>query len=330
MLQNLREQLTPNLTAMARDVASYGDVPMRRYLAESGRELPKLYAGKDRCWTTLRRRASLRTPTAGPGENAVLRRLSALLVVDDMERIRSYRALLAGEIRVADSARERELRLARMLFFSFWPDGGDFLSYDAGFDKLRAQHPAVCAEALELLELAAERIAHVPLHLVEESLAEVPLQMHARYSREEILAGVGAVRLDGSKPNVDRSGVRWVEAANADVLNITVQKNETDYSPSTMYRDYAMSPSLMHWESQSTISLESPTGCRYAEHRERGSHVLLFVRETKRNETGSTPYMFLGPAHHVSSEGSRPIAIVWRLAHDMPLDFYQGVRLLSA
>ena len=331
VLQNLREQLRPNVAGLARDVASYGDLSLRAYLTESGRELVDVYSGGgNRSWTALRRRAGLTTPPAGPGEDAVLRRLSALLAVDDQERIQGYGALLRGEALGRDSATERQLRLTRMLFFTFWPDGGGFASYDAGFDKLRTDHPAVCAEALDLLDLAAERIAHVPLHLVEESLTDVPLQMHARYTREEMLAGVGQVRLDGAKPSVDRSGVRWVESANADVLNITVQKNETEYSPSTMYRDYAMSPSLFHWESQSTTSAESPTGQRYVHHQKRGTLVLLFVRETKTNETGSASYMFLGPGTHVSSEGSRPIAIVWRLKHDMPADFYQGVRLLSA
>ncbi|GAA0628455.1 DEAD/DEAH box helicase [Sporichthya brevicatena] len=331
ILQNLRDQLRPNVSGLAREVASYGDVSLREYLEESGRELVDLYSGAgNRSWTALRRRAGLPTPPAGPAEEALLRRLSALLCVDDKERIQSYRTLLRGARSAGAAASERELRLARMLFFTFWPVGGGFPSYDAAFAQLRAENPAVCAEALELLDLAEERIAHVPLHLVEPALADVPLQMHARYTREEMLAGVGQVRIDGPKPHVDRSGVRWVEAIRSDVLNITVRKNEAEYSPTTMYRDYAMSPSLFHWESQSTTSADSPTGRRYVHHQEQGSSVLLFVRETKTNETGSTPYLFLGPATYVSSEGSRPISIVWRLRHDMPADFYQGVRLLSA
>jgi hypothetical protein len=96
-----------------------------------------------------------------------------------------------------------------------------------------------------------------------------------------------------------------------------------------MYRDYAMSPSLVHWESQSTTSADSPTGRRYIGHHERGSHVLLFARETTGDEVGAMPYMFLGPARYVSHEGSRPIAFVWRLEHEMPADFYQRIRLAA-
>lgn len=96
----------------------------------------------------------------------------------------------------------------------------------------------------------------------------------------------------------------WCAAANADAFLITLKKSDTDYSPTTMYRDFALSADLFHWESQSTTTSASPTGQRYINHRERGSHVLLFVREMKTNALGAAPYIFLGPADYVSHEGS--------------------------
>ncbi|MDN5758575.1 MAG: coenzyme F420-0:L-glutamate ligase, partial [Tomitella sp.] len=44
-----------------------------------------------------------------------------------------------------DELTDRDRRLARMLFFLFWPDRGGFSSYQAGFEHLR-RHPGVCAE----------------------------------------------------------------------------------------------------------------------------------------------------------------------------------------
>ncbi len=83
-----------------------------------------------------------------------------------------------------------------------------------------------------------------------------------------------------------------------------------------MYRDYAISPTLFHWESQSTTSAESKTGRRYLEGQ---SNVLLFARDTKVDVFGTgAPYLFLGPAHYVSHTGDRPIAITWRLSHAIP------------
>ena len=113
-------------------------------------------------------------------------------------------------------------------------------------------------------------------------------------------------------------------SVNADAFLITLKKSDRDYSPTTMYRDFALSPSLFHWESQSTTSSTSPTGQRYIHHRERGSHILLFVRQAKTNALGTSPYVFLGPADYVSHEGDRPMAITWRLRQPMPTEVYQA------
>jgi hypothetical protein len=121
-----------------------------------------------------------------------------------------------------------------------------------------------------------------------------------------------------------REGVAWCESANADAFLITLKKSDSDYSPTTMYRDFALSPDLFHWESQSTTSSPSPTGQRYIHHRERGSHILLFVRQAKTNALGTSPYVFLGPADYVSHEGDRPMAIPWRLRQSMPTEVYQA------
>ena len=154
-------------------------------------------------------------------------------------------------------------------------------------------------------------------------LAQVPLEVHASYSREEILAALGFASLRRT-PSTMREGVAWCESANADAFLITLKKSDSDYSPTTMYRDFALSPDLFHWESQSTTSSTSPTGQRYIHHRERGSHILLFVRQAKTNALGTSPYVFLGPADYVSHEGDRPMAITWRLRQPMPTEVYQA------
>ena len=104
-----------------------------------------------------------------------------------------------------------------------------------------------------------------------------------------------------------------------DAFFITLKKSEVDYSPTTLYRDYPISPSLFHWESQSTTSVQSPTGQRYLKGQ---STVLLFVRREREGEFGTSPYVLLGPASYVSHTGDRPIAITWKLAFDMPGDLY--------
>ncbi|HZJ10674.1 MAG TPA: DUF3427 domain-containing protein, partial [Trueperaceae bacterium] len=109
-----------------------------------------------------------------------------------------------------------------------------------------------------------------------------------------------------------------------DVFLVTLRKSERDYSPTTLYNDYAISPELFHWESQSATSQASPTGGRYLAANERRGQVLLFVREAKRGPGGiASPYLFLGPCRLVEAHGDRPIAITWRLERPMPRTFFQ-------
>ena len=90
------------------------------------------------------------------------------------------------------------------------------------------------------------------------------------------------------------------------------------FSPSTRYRDLALGPSLFHWESQSTTTETSPTGQRYIHHGSRGSRVLLFVREQRKQGTVTEPFRCLGFANYESHEGERPMAICWRLERPIP------------
>ncbi len=130
---------------------------------------------------------------------------------------------------------------------------------------------------------------------------EIPLTVHARYSRAEIVAALGSG--EGVKPKVTQGGILWVEQARSDVFFIDLHKAERDYSPTTMYRDYAINRELFHWESQSRQTPEQPSVQRYINHRERGTNVLLFVRDRKRDELGTSPFTFLGPVEYVDHEG---------------------------
>ena len=122
----------------------------------------------------------------------------------------------------------------------------------------------------------------------------------------------------------------WVERHKSDLFFITLNKSDEDYSPTTRYQDYPISPTLFHWESQSRTATASPTGQRYVHHAERGSKVILFVREIKRDERDvSTPYLCLGPARLVSHKSDRPMQIVWELSGPMPSEIYQQAKVAA-
>jgi hypothetical protein len=127
-----------------------------------------------------------------------------------------------------------------------------------------------------------------------------------------------------------REGVRHLPDLNADAFLFTLHKSERDYSPTTMYDDYAISESLIHWQSQSQTSVESPTGQRYIHHRKNNHSILLFCREYRKSRMGlSSPFYFIGPADYVSHQGSRPISITWRLRTPLPAKLYRRMARLA-
>ena len=115
-----------------------------------------------------------------------------------------------------------------------------------------------------------------------------------------------------------REGVLWVGGEKADVCAFTLDKSDGNFSPTTRYRDYAISRDLIHWETQSSTSESSPTGKRYCNHVKEGSSIMLFARENTRDRA----FWFLGPATYVSHQSERPMGITWRLDVSLPGDLY--------
>ena len=176
------------------------------------------------------------------------------------------------------------------------------------------RHPQVRAELLELLVVLATRIEHVPLPLSTQ--ADIPLEIHASYTRVEILAAFGIG--EGARVAPWQTGVYWAPDAGADLLAFTLDKTTGQFSPTTRYRDYAISPDLIHWESQSVTRADSDTGRRYQSHAANGSAIMLFARR----RSDERAFYFLGPAVYVKHESELPMAITWRLQHSLPGDLF--------
>ena len=327
VLDNVRAQLRVNRPTLAKELAAHGDVSLADYLGQTGRDLAAIYRGGG-SWTALRRQAGLPTAGPGPDEDSLLKRMHRFAQVDDLERIDTWSSWLDDGLPAWDALTVREQRLATMLLFAVWPRGGAHATVAAGWEQLR-KHPAIVNEIVELMAIARDAIRHVPVPLSAPNFSDLPLSVHCRYSREELLAGLGRATLERT-PASDMEGVRYVEHLNTDVFTFTLQKTERNYSPTTLYRDYVLAQDLIHWGSQSTTSTASKTGQRYLTHRDRGGHILLFARETEKDDLGTRPFLFLGQGSYVRHEGDRGIAIVWRLQVPLPADFYAATRVVAS
>lgn len=169
----------------------------------------------------------------------------------------------------------------------------------------------------EILEVLKYNLNHIKVKTLSDGLKfESNLEVHSTYTKEQILAAFGKNTIDKQYPL--REGVLYIEEIKTDIFLITLNKVEKHFSLSTMYEDYAINDKLFNWQSQSRTSIDSPTGQRYVNHMNTNNNVLLFVRENKREDGITSPYIYLGPADIVSYRGSKPINIVWKLKNTLP------------
>ncbi|WP_217914016.1 DUF3427 domain-containing protein [Miltoncostaea marina] len=321
VLENIRRAVGGRWAELIDDLRGIGDVRLDQFLDASGRELDDVYRS-GRGWSALRRDAGMPVAELGDEDVRLGRALGRMLHIDDPERLNAYRRFLAVDAPPTEATlTERERRLLTMLHFDLWGTSERGATLDEGFERLW-RNPARRHELSELIEALEERANVVPREL--RLTQPVPLSVHCHYTRDEALAAIGASRAE--KPRPLREGVLWDEASQCDLFFVTINKAEHQYSPTTMYRDHAISRQLFHWESQSTTTERSPTGQRYIHHAERGTHVLLFARDTKAERA----YVFLGTARYVSHSGQRPIAFTWRLDDAMPQGVYAMARVAAA
>ncbi len=315
VLDNIKSQVSTRWQNLTAELRAHPTDELATFLEDSGVELADVVRS-GRSWARLRREAGLVVAAQGPLESDLLKRARALCHIDDLDRATAYLTWLSDGAPRYVTADPVLQAFGRMLIFSLWPDGGGFSSYDAALDALRRE-TAVREDLRAVIKLAWDHAERVTTRLTGE-LGARPLRVHARYTREEIVAALDYVSIDGRKPNSFREGVLFAPAARTDAFLVTLHKSEADYSPTTMYQDYAVSPELFHWESQSGTTVASKTGQRYLNHRAMDSHILLFTRSHKVSAFGTgAPYLFLGEADYVDHRGERPIAITWRLRTPM-------------
>jgi superfamily II DNA or RNA helicase/HKD family nuclease len=318
VLRSLREAIPSRWPSKVGELRSLRqvrpEIDLATFLDESGLELDDVYDGS-KSWSDLQVAAGAPVLPDGPNETELRRAVGRLLHIDDDERIATYQRLFTATTAPSvDAMSERERRLVRMLVAALV---GRAITKDTSLQEalgLLWAHPQVRAELRQLLAVLDAQVDH--LHTPLSTHPDVPLQVHGRYSRIEILAAFGIGT--GAKIAAWQSGVYEAKDANAELLAFTLDKSSGSFSPTTRYRDYALSRTLIHWESQSITRADSPTGLRYRHHERDGRSIMLFTRLRADDRA----FWFLGPARYIRHEGEKPMAITWELAHALPGDLY--------
>lgn len=217
------------------------------------------------------------------------------------------------KIRLKDlTTHERQMCL--MLHYDVWQESAGFASLEQSINCI-GKNEVLNREIVEVMECLIDKIDYLEFDV---SLPfQQPLKVHSRYTREQILAAFQFSTFE-QKSSI-REGVALSREKDIELLFITLNKSEKDFSPTTLYEDFAISETLFHWQTQNSVKPASGRGKSYINHFSENKKILLFVREKNEDEYGNTMgSIFLGEANFVEYYGSKPMSIKWELSEPIP------------
>lgn len=235
------------------------------------------------------------------------------LCTDAYEYLYFLRTLCQHDFKLKE---EMNPRMALMCHYDFWQKAGAEIGFSELQESLQVFNiPALKNELSDFLTLLLNKIQYEQNKM--PGLPGIPLSLHARYAREQILVAFGASTFDRQAPA--REGVLELKDQNIELLFVTLNKNEKQFSPTTMYHDYAINQHLFHWQSQNSARPDRGKGAAYIQHRQLKKRLFLFVREQTKDEYNRTMgFVNFGEVEYVSHIGSQPMNITWRLKTPMP------------
>jgi hypothetical protein len=212
-----------------------------------------------------------------------------------------------------------------MLHYDVWQKANGFNSIEESIKEI-GKNKVLVEEIKEVLEILIDKIDFKELDITLPYTQ--PLKLHARYTRDQILVAFKLSNFERKSPS--REGVAENQDLNTELLFINLIKSEENFSPTTMYDDYAVNELLFHWQSQNSARPDSGKGLSYIQHKENNKIILLFVREKANDENGNTlGYVFIGEGKLKDYYGSKPMSINWELNEPMPNFIYNESAKLS-
>lgn len=330
ILSNIRQaSLTlKRLVAMIRQYPQYSTLPLTllNFLTLNPHiDLSELY--KRGSWSQLVQQAKdeINKNSADEELQKMLRKAihNRILPCDDHAYLSFLKQLCRNNFAIEDSGH----RYTLMCHYDFWQKTGP----ECGLESIEQSLAKLNTSDLkaELLDVVSWKLAQTKHEQpTMPDLTEVSLKLHARYAREQILVAFGATTFERRSPA--REGVLVIKNQNIELMFVTLDKNEQQFSPTTMYHDYAINEHLFHWQSQNSARPDRGRGLEYIQHQKMGKRLFLFVREQSKDEYGRTMgFVNYGEVDYVSHTGSQPMSITWQLKEPMPHFMWQQAAKLA-
>lgn len=322
ILNSLRQQINQQWRTLRSELLSLatlrGSQPsLGEFLRDQNLALSDVYRDSGpRGWTRLKRDAGLLVAEPGPEEEYLSARIGSLRHRNTPNQIEALR--LAADLATTYRAvAEHETKLLQMLAYQI--DGTrDQLGAPDSFIERIHENPKIAGELRELADvLETQSTLHqVPLPGLEWS----ELALHGCYELREILTAVDF--LTATERPFFNTGVLRIASRQVELLFVTLDKS-VGYHEGISYRDYALSASRFHWQTQNSAGPSTAAGRRYLESATNGWTFQLFVRPDPESA-----YVACGPARLVEAHGDKPMSIVWQLEHPLTARLFSQFSVL--
>ncbi|SDF33519.1 Helicase conserved C-terminal domain-containing protein [Fontibacillus panacisegetis] len=291
------------------------DLTLDNFVQYYGMSLYEVYGGRSgkRFFRGLMVEAEVLEPFEFEQQEEYVKRIPALLNINSRAWLKFLLSYIKNEVKPQN---DEECRMLAMFYYTFYrsaPEKNGFESIEDGVARIMT-YPQFREEIVDIFKYNAAHLDFVDKK--NEFPFTCPIDLHCSYTMDQVLAGFGY--WNEEQAPTFREGVKYFEAEKTDIFFITLNKSDKDFSPSTLYEDYAINEVLFHWQPQSRVTENTKTAQRYIHHRTTGNRIALFVREYKEQNGYTSPFVYLGEADYVSHTGGKPMNFVWQLREAMP------------
>ncbi len=308
-----------NLNRLKQEVRQFrvnNDIALNlpNFLAQFDLDIRVVY--KTRCWSALLRESGMLNYPVDEFTKVFEKNMSRLIHINSVRYLDFIVKLLDNNFEYEHTPRNNTFAL--MLYYDLYAksiDNFGFEDIDEGL-KTFGSYPLFVDELHQIVQYLSQHLVISTRPIAELGENNV-LDLFGCYTREEQLAIFGR-RTAEKAGAIPQSGCLNLDDINTELLWVTLNKSDKDFSPSTQYEDYAINEALFNWQSQNNASHQN-SGRRYVEQKTNGRKFLLFVREHKVDEYGFTsPYFCLGLVDYVNSHGDKPMTITWAMQNHIP------------
>lgn len=248
--------------------------------------------------------------------------LARLYHTNSYEYLNYLQTLLLNGMRQVARPTSRQKEFFELFYYTIWMNDPEKVCKETCIpDVIKDKNQAVLSlndlswfmeELRFLINLRISQLCKTTRWINIDENTEI--ELYGCYSADEV-----HLLLEGKLGRWQVFGTQYNYEKKIAMVFVTLNKSDKEYSPSTLYEDYAISPEQFHWQSMNKVTKESEEGKRIINQRNNGWKFILFVRDSKEDKYGNTNgYYCLGLMDFNSCYGEKPLNVVWDMQNQIP------------